>query len=206
MHNRSLGYTQRIFFQILIKSTRNQIVFNIFLLIWIQTEVRLDPNQSENGKYNLISRRFNKIQKITLCVCYKCSIVHWVTQYMRMVEKPLQHSRWMSFQLRPKYRVLLHMTCQWERRWQQFKCPWSERSKMTCQWETRWHEAEAFQNDVPMRDSLATVQMSLKEKRSKMTCQWERCWQQFQYPCSISVPKWSVKDLCMGWDVIHFSQ
>ena len=44
-----------------IKSTRNQIVYTIFRLIWIQVDVRLDPNQSENGKYNLISGSFNKI-------------------------------------------------------------------------------------------------------------------------------------------------
>ena len=43
------------FFQNLIKSTRNQIVFTIFRLIWIQTDVCLDPNQSKNGEYNLIS-------------------------------------------------------------------------------------------------------------------------------------------------------
>ena len=38
-----------------IRSTQNQNVFTIFRLIRIQTEVRLDANQSENGKYNLIS-------------------------------------------------------------------------------------------------------------------------------------------------------
>ena len=43
-------------------------VFTIFPLIWFQTEVRLDPNQSENGKYNLISVWFNKILKGFLCV------------------------------------------------------------------------------------------------------------------------------------------
>ena len=42
-------------FQNLIKSTRNQIVFIISQLFWNQTEVLLFPNQSENGKYNLIS-------------------------------------------------------------------------------------------------------------------------------------------------------
>ena len=31
--------------------------------------VRFVPNQSENGKYNLISGWFNKIPKIFLCVC-----------------------------------------------------------------------------------------------------------------------------------------
>ena len=34
----------------LIKSTWNQIVFTMLRLIWIQTDVGLDPNQSENGK------------------------------------------------------------------------------------------------------------------------------------------------------------
>ena len=42
-------------FRNLIKPTRNQIVFTIFRLIWNQTDVRLVPNQWENGKYNLIS-------------------------------------------------------------------------------------------------------------------------------------------------------
>ena len=42
----------------------NQIEITIFLLILNQTEFRLVPNQSENGKYNLILvdlTRFNKI-------------------------------------------------------------------------------------------------------------------------------------------------
>ena len=55
-------------FRNLIESTRNQIVFTIFLLIWNQTDVRLVPNQSENGKCNLISVWFNKISKRFLCV------------------------------------------------------------------------------------------------------------------------------------------
>ena len=33
---------------------RNQNVFTIFRLIWNQTDVRLVPNQSEYGEYNLI--------------------------------------------------------------------------------------------------------------------------------------------------------
>ena len=50
------SYTQIFFFRNLVKSTRNQIAFTIFRLICIQTDiVRLDPNQSENGKCNLIS-------------------------------------------------------------------------------------------------------------------------------------------------------
>ena len=59
-------------FRNLIESTRNQIVFTIFWLIWIQTDsVRLVPNHSENGKYNLISGwfHFNKIAKRFICVC-----------------------------------------------------------------------------------------------------------------------------------------
>ena len=49
----------------LIKLTRNQIVSTIFRLIWNTTDVRLVPNQSENGKCNLIPVWFNKI---SLCV------------------------------------------------------------------------------------------------------------------------------------------
>ena len=37
-----------------VTSNRNLIVFTIFRLIWNQTEVCLDLNQSENSKYNLI--------------------------------------------------------------------------------------------------------------------------------------------------------
>ena len=43
------------YFQNFIESNRNQIVFTIFRQIWNQTDVRLAANQSENGKYNLIS-------------------------------------------------------------------------------------------------------------------------------------------------------
>ena len=42
------------YFPNLVKSNRNQIVLTVFLLIWNQIDVRLDPDQSENGKYNLI--------------------------------------------------------------------------------------------------------------------------------------------------------
>ena len=45
----------RKYFPNLIKSNRNQIVFTIFRMILIETDVRLDPNLSENVKYNLIS-------------------------------------------------------------------------------------------------------------------------------------------------------
>ena len=58
------GYTQ----QNLVKSNRNQIVFTFFRQIWNQTDVRLVPNQSENGKYNLISVKFNKVSKKIVCV------------------------------------------------------------------------------------------------------------------------------------------
>ena len=56
------------FFLNLVRWTRNEIVFTIFQLIWIQTEICLNPNHSGNGKYNLISGWFNKIQKRFLCV------------------------------------------------------------------------------------------------------------------------------------------
>ena len=41
--------------EIFSKSNKNQIVFTILWLIWNQTDVRLIPNQSVLGKYNLIS-------------------------------------------------------------------------------------------------------------------------------------------------------
>ena len=52
-----------------IKSAWNQIVFTIFRMIWNLKGICLDPNQSENDKYNLISAWFSKIQKKFLCVC-----------------------------------------------------------------------------------------------------------------------------------------
>ena len=55
-------------FRNLIKSTWKQIVFPFFWLICNQPAVRCVPNQSENGKYNLISVWFNKISKKFLCV------------------------------------------------------------------------------------------------------------------------------------------
>ena len=48
----------------LIKTNWNQTVFTIFWLTWNQTYVCLVPNQSENGKYNLIWGWF---KKISLC-------------------------------------------------------------------------------------------------------------------------------------------
>ena len=63
------------YFLNLAASTWNQIVFTIYRLISIQTDVRLVPNQSENGKYNLISVWFYKISKKLLWVsdCYYLS-------------------------------------------------------------------------------------------------------------------------------------
>ena len=64
-----LRYTLRTekYFRNLIKSNWNQIVFTSLWLIWNQTDFRLYPNQSENGKYNLISVWFNKNSKRFLC-------------------------------------------------------------------------------------------------------------------------------------------
>ena len=42
-------HTEKYFLN-LIKSSRNQIAFTIFRFIWNQTDVRLVPEQSENGK------------------------------------------------------------------------------------------------------------------------------------------------------------
>ena len=64
-------------FRIFLKSNRKQIVFTIFRLIWNQTDVRSVPNQSENGKYNLISVWFNKIWKIFPCVCTGSGYAPW---------------------------------------------------------------------------------------------------------------------------------
>ena len=55
-------------FRNIIKSNRNLMVFTIFRLIWNLTDVRLVPNHSGNGKYNLILIRFNNILKRFLCV------------------------------------------------------------------------------------------------------------------------------------------
>ena len=51
--------THREIFSNIIKSNRNNhIIFINFRLNWNLTDVRLVPNQSENGKYNLIIRAF----------------------------------------------------------------------------------------------------------------------------------------------------
>ena len=55
-------------FRNFVESYQNQIVFINFRLFWYQTGVHLVPNQLENGKYNLISVRFDMISKRFLCV------------------------------------------------------------------------------------------------------------------------------------------
>ena len=77
-------YTGKSFWN-LIKSTRNPIVLTIFLLIWIQTDVRLDPNQSENGKYNLITSWFNKVSKRFLCVYSKSKLTLTFLEFCSML-------------------------------------------------------------------------------------------------------------------------
>jgi len=66
-------------FRNLIKSTWNQIVFTIFRLIWFQTDVRLVPNQSVHGKYNLISGWFNKI--------FVCVWIKWAGWMVQKIEE-----------------------------------------------------------------------------------------------------------------------
>ena len=55
-------------FRNLIISNWNQIVYTIFWLIGNQTDVRLVPNPSENGKYSHISVWFNNNPKNIICV------------------------------------------------------------------------------------------------------------------------------------------
>ena len=50
----SVVHTEK-YFRNLIKSSQNQIVLSIFRMIYVQTDIGLDPNQLGNGKYNLIS-------------------------------------------------------------------------------------------------------------------------------------------------------
>ena len=60
--NSDQTYRQKSFPNCII-TNRNQIAFTMHRLIWNQMDVRLVPNQSENGKYHLISVWFNKISK-----------------------------------------------------------------------------------------------------------------------------------------------
>ena len=52
--NPNVVHTQRNIFESLLNQIDNQIVFGMHRFIWIQTDVRLDPNQLVHGKYNLI--------------------------------------------------------------------------------------------------------------------------------------------------------
>ena len=69
----TLWHSQKTFWNLII-SNRNHIVFTLFRLIWIQTDVCLVPNQTENIKYNLFSGWFDKISKRFLCV-NTCSLL-----------------------------------------------------------------------------------------------------------------------------------
>ena len=72
-------YTQRNLFEILLNQPEIGLYLSFSGWFWIQTDIRLDPNQLENGKYNLTSVWFNKISKIFLCV-YKFIISLTVVQ------------------------------------------------------------------------------------------------------------------------------
>ena len=61
-----------------IKSTRNQILFTIFRLIWNQTDVHLVPNHSENGKCNLIPVYLTRFRKY---ICVYISRRYWRINY-----------------------------------------------------------------------------------------------------------------------------
>ena len=78
-------YTQRKFFWILLNYSKISL-----RLIWNQTEFRLVPDRSENGKYNLSLVWFNKIQKMTLCVykIYTQSIIyHDWAMYIKVAQR-----------------------------------------------------------------------------------------------------------------------
>ena len=87
----------------------NQIVFTTFWLIWNWTDVRLVPNQSKNGKYNLISGWFNKISKRFLGVyihLYDSDLYSLFTVYLwciyraMMPRDAIKLSEWPGVQLR----------------------------------------------------------------------------------------------------------
>ena len=65
-HFRSKIHTEKSF-RNLINSNWNQTVFTIFRMIQNQTDVRLVPNRSVNGYYNMITVWYNKISKLFLC-------------------------------------------------------------------------------------------------------------------------------------------
>ena len=44
------AYTQGIIFEILLNQPEIRLYLLFYRFIWNQTDVRLDPNQSENGK------------------------------------------------------------------------------------------------------------------------------------------------------------
>ena len=56
-----MEYTQKNLFEILLNQPEIRLYLTIFRLILHQIDVRFVPNQSENGKYNLISGWFNNI-------------------------------------------------------------------------------------------------------------------------------------------------
>jgi len=93
----------------LIKSNMNRIVFTVHRLIWNQMDVRFVPNQSENGKYNLISVLFNKF---SLCVVSFGNHAYPIKYTLLITLKPSQHYRVEGFkagpQLFPHYTETLH--------------------------------------------------------------------------------------------------
>ena len=72
-------YAQKNLFEILLDKPEIRL-YCIYhsRLIWIQTDFRLYPNQSENGKYNLISGLFKKISKIFSVYTYFCELMFYI--------------------------------------------------------------------------------------------------------------------------------
>ena len=50
---------------------RAEVGFTIFLLIWNQMKFYSVPNQSENGKYNLIPVYWTRMRSRFVCVCWR---------------------------------------------------------------------------------------------------------------------------------------
>ena len=100
-------------FRNLIKSNRNQIVFTMHRLILTQKGIRLDPNQSENRKYNLISVWFKTISKRFFCV-QKCERECIVNVNAHIKESYKVKSLWISWGsltvIRPHASVMINLT------------------------------------------------------------------------------------------------
>ena len=104
------GVPGEFLFDILFNHPISDCIYHFLIDLEQQTDRHLDPNQSKNGKYDLISGWFNKIlKKNSLCVCVRNSDELFSTWVSKKPWEIYDKFSTMSSYILPTYRFVLEL-------------------------------------------------------------------------------------------------